>query len=419
MLGNHTPRAAVVRPGCFESPLASARMIRPSSVLLFSRRWPLAAVLALAAFPWLPGELRAQQGSAAAALGQQADALFDRHQYKEAAAAYESLLKGYPNSEYALDAQFHLAYTDFLLGQLDPAVDLLRKLQVQPNAAPDALEQAGLLLPQVLAQKAGALKADDPGRTAAYEAVIREYDSFIGKFPKSASLEAAFYGRALASYQIARYAAAARDLRQNVTNFPKRRHRAGQRVPAGHHDRHAGEPCPGQGPPDRRRHRRRAQGLPGGRARTGLHHRPAHGPFPGQRRAVPTGRNAAGPCRRRAGGRAGRPLPARPGGLPGRRAEGADDRRAAGARAGRGGRAPDRTAQGGRRRPRARPAARRHPPARAGQAGGAPEKGRSRADRAHQVRRGVLQPAQVRRNARADGSAAALGQEARGTRSWR
>ena len=196
-------------------------MIRPSSVLPFSRRWPLAAVLALAAFPWLPGGLRAQQGSAAAALSQQADALFDRHQYKEAAAAYENLLKGYPNSEYAPDAQFHLAYTDFLLGQFDPAVDLLRRLQAQPGTAPDALEQAGLLLPQVLAQQAGALKADDPGRTAAYEAVIKEYDAFVGKFPRSTSLEAALYGRALASYQIARYDAAVRDLRQNVTSFPK------------------------------------------------------------------------------------------------------------------------------------------------------------------------------------------------------
>ena len=163
----------------------------------------------------------APQGSAAQALSQQGDALFDQRNYKAAAQVYENLLKGYPNSEYALDAQFHLAYANFLTGQFDPAAEGLRKLMTQPNAAPESLEQAALLLPQVLAQKAGGLKPEDTaGRTAGFEAAIKEYDTFVQKYPKSASLESVLYGRAVCAYQIGRFEAAEKDLRAGVTNFP-------------------------------------------------------------------------------------------------------------------------------------------------------------------------------------------------------
>ncbi len=199
-------------------------MIRLSSAVPTLPRWPLAASLVLAALLWLPAGAFAQQpatGSVAAALNQQGAVQFDRGQYKEAAATYASLLQGYPNSEFALDAQYRLAYADFLLGQYDPAADLLRKLMAQPALAPESLESAMLLLPQVLAQKAGALPPDNPGRTAAFEAAIKEYDAFVAKFPKSTSLETALYGRAVAAYQLARYDAAARDLRQNIASFPR------------------------------------------------------------------------------------------------------------------------------------------------------------------------------------------------------
>ena len=186
------------------------------------RRSLAAAFLLVVTVVWLPNSTFAQQAPApgsAAALSQQGAIQFERGQYKEAAASYEALLKGFPNSELALDAQFRLAYADFLLGLYDPAVQVLRKLMTQPALAPESMEQAMLLLPQVLAQKAAALKADDPTRQAAFEAAIKEYDAFIAKFPKSTSLESAYYGRAVCAYQIARYDAAARDLRQNLASF--------------------------------------------------------------------------------------------------------------------------------------------------------------------------------------------------------
>ena len=169
----------------------------------------------------LPGAARAQAPvSAAEALGRDADVAFERRQYKDAIAGYQKLIAGYPNSEFAGDARFHLAYANFLTGQYDPAADDLRKLIASPVTQPETLELAGLLLPQVLAQQAAALPPTDPKRVPGFEAAIKEYDTFVAKFPKSTSLESAYYGRAVAAYQIERYDAAARDLRQVVSTFP-------------------------------------------------------------------------------------------------------------------------------------------------------------------------------------------------------
>ena len=152
-------------------------------------------------------------------MNQQATAFFDRHQYKEAATAYASLLKDYPSSEFATDAQFHLAYADFLTGQFQPAADALRKLQTAPTTPPEMQEDVALLLAQVLAQQATGMTGEGP-RAAGFQAAAKEYDNFIDKFPKSPSLETALYGRAIAYYQLAKYADAARDLTRNVTSFP-------------------------------------------------------------------------------------------------------------------------------------------------------------------------------------------------------
>ncbi len=179
------------------------------------------AALVVLTVSLVPVRLHAQvPGAAAAALSAEGDRFFDGRDYKSAIADYTKLLQGYPNSEFATDAQFHLAYAQFLTAQFQPAADGLRKLLAAPTSPPELLEQAAALLPQVLAQQAGALKADDPKRTASYEAAIKEYDAFVTKYPRSTSLETALYGRALAAYQIARYDAAARDLRQNLAAFP-------------------------------------------------------------------------------------------------------------------------------------------------------------------------------------------------------
>ena len=163
---------------------------------------------------------RAQAPSVPETLSRDGDVAFDRRQYKDAIAAYQKLIQGYPNSEFVVDARFHLAYANFLTGQFDPAADDLRKLLSSPATPPETLELAALLLPQVLAQQATALPPTDPKRQAGFEAAIKEYDAFLGKFPKSGSLETALYGRAVAAYQIAHYDAAARDLTQVRSAFP-------------------------------------------------------------------------------------------------------------------------------------------------------------------------------------------------------
>ncbi len=177
--------------------------------------------LSLAAFLMMPAVLRAQAPAGAAeTLSRDGDLAFDRRQYKDAVAIYQKLIQGYPNSEFAVDARFHLAYANFLTGQFDPAADELRKLLGAPATPAEILEAATLLLPQVLAQEASTLPSKDSKRRTDFEGAIKDYDGFIGKFPKSASIEVALYGRALAGYQLARYDAAARDLRQVLTAFP-------------------------------------------------------------------------------------------------------------------------------------------------------------------------------------------------------
>lgn len=179
----------------------------------------------MAAVLWLaPLAGRAQtpppRGTAAEALNRDGDTFFDRRQYKEAIAAYVKLIQGYPNSELVTEARFHLAYACYLTSQFTPAADDLRKLIAAPTTPPETLEQAALLLPQVLSQQANALKPDDVGRREAFEAAITEFDAFVNKFPRSTELETALYGRAVAAYQIARYPDAERDLRRNVAQFP-------------------------------------------------------------------------------------------------------------------------------------------------------------------------------------------------------
>jgi TolA-binding protein len=181
-------------------------------------RWPGRLAAVLIAIPPLAANLHAQATNPIQAVSDQADALFDRRQYKDAAAAYTSLLQAYPNSEFAVPAQFHLAYAEFLIGQFQPAIDLLRKMQAAPTVPPDIQEDVALLLPQVLAQQAATAPA--ASRDRGYSGAVKEYDNYVNKYPKSPSVETALYGKAVAEYEMANYAGAARDLTRNVTSFP-------------------------------------------------------------------------------------------------------------------------------------------------------------------------------------------------------
>src|SRR5205823_860254 len=65
------------------------------------------------------------------------------------------------------------------------------------------------------------LKADDPKRKAAFEDAIKQFDAFIQKFPQSDYVESAYYGRALASFQIENYDDVAKTLRDSLQRFPQ------------------------------------------------------------------------------------------------------------------------------------------------------------------------------------------------------
>ncbi len=193
-------------------------MIRRFPARFSCSAWPRRlAVVCLAMASW-PAGLRAQATDPIQAVSDQADALFDRRQYKDAIAAYTSLLQAYPNSEFAVPAQYHLAYAEFLTGQFGPAIDQLRKLQKAATTPAEMQEDVALLLPQVLAQQASA--APEAQRQPGFVAAAKEYEDFVNKFPTSPSVETALYGKAVAEYQTADYAAAARDLTRNITTFP-------------------------------------------------------------------------------------------------------------------------------------------------------------------------------------------------------
>lgn len=180
------------------------------------RRLLLAASLALA-----PLGLAAPAPNPAADLIRQGNLLFDQSKFPEAIAVYQRLLRDYPNAESAGDAQIHLAYSEFFSAQYGPAVERLRRLLDNPSTPPELQDLGSALLPQVLSRQAGALPPADPQRSVGFEAAIQEFGAFLQKYPRSPEAEAALYGRAVAAYQIARFADAERDLRQSIDAYPR------------------------------------------------------------------------------------------------------------------------------------------------------------------------------------------------------
>jgi len=145
--------------------------------------------------------------------------LMNEGKLTEATAAFEDVVKKYPTSTLVSDAQFRLSTLYYLLGDYDKSRALIQKILVPP--APNEVIELGYgLLPQVLAGKASKEK-DDEARKAGYEAAIKEYDAFLQKYPASSQVESVTYGRALASFQIAKFEDAAGFLRKNLQQFPK------------------------------------------------------------------------------------------------------------------------------------------------------------------------------------------------------
>ena len=188
-------------------------MMKSSS---FPRHLLLASFLAAGALT-LPTLSQAQAPSAQQAT-EAATQLMNESKFPEAAAAFEKVVKDYPTSTSASDAQFRVGYLNYLLGNYDKSLTFLNKILLPP--APDELVEMGYaLIPQVLAGKAGK-ETDEAKRKAGFEAAIAKFDDFLKRYPTSSQVETINYSRAVACFQIAKYDEAGGSLRTNLKSFP-------------------------------------------------------------------------------------------------------------------------------------------------------------------------------------------------------
>jgi TolA-binding protein len=188
-------------------------MMKSSS---FPRRLLLASFLAAGSLI-LPYESIAQAPSADQATAA-ATQLMNEGKYPEAAEAFEKVVKDYPTSTTASDAQFRVGYLNYLTGNYSKSLDFLNKILLPP--APDELVEMGYaLIPQVLTAQAGK-ENDETKRKAGLEAAIVKFDDFLKRYPNSAQIETTHYSRAVACFQIAKYDQAAESLRINLKSFP-------------------------------------------------------------------------------------------------------------------------------------------------------------------------------------------------------
>jgi len=168
-----------------------------------------------------PTLLRAQGAASDQAAYSQANQLFDANRYEDAVKAYEAFLKDYPTSALVPIIQFRLGQAAYLTGDYAASIATLKKLLEPSSPASDEVrELAAGLMPQSLAAQASK-EEDDARKKAGYEAAIKEYTAFLGKYPNSDQVEYALYGRALANLQIEKYDEAVTDLRDNLKRFPR------------------------------------------------------------------------------------------------------------------------------------------------------------------------------------------------------
>jgi len=145
--------------------------------------------------------------------------LMNNGKLAEAAEAFEDVIKKYPTAMSVADSQFRLGYLYFLLGDYAKSRSNIDKI-LAPPAGSDIIELGYALIPQVLAAKASK-EQDADARKAGYEAAIKEFDTFLGKYPASTQVESSTYGRALCCFQIGKYDDAITSLRTNLKQFPQ------------------------------------------------------------------------------------------------------------------------------------------------------------------------------------------------------
>ena len=139
--------------------------------------------------------------------------------YAAAVSAYEKLLADYPTSPIVANAQVQLAFSYFLTGENQKALDTLKKFFSGPPAPAELTELAAFLEPQALSGFATSLKAGDAARKTNYEEAVKKYAAFVAKYPRSTEIESANFGSAIASFQLGDYTAAKTALETNIKRF--------------------------------------------------------------------------------------------------------------------------------------------------------------------------------------------------------
>lgn len=148
-----------------------------------------------------------------------ANKVYESGDYPSAVAAYEKLLADYPTSTVVAAAQVQMAWACFLSGKYAESLAALAKFAGGPPPAPELAVRASLLEPQALSGLASTLKPGDPNRKAKYQEAVKKFTEFAQKNPRSPDLEAVNTGSAIASFQIADYAAAKKILEENIRRF--------------------------------------------------------------------------------------------------------------------------------------------------------------------------------------------------------
>ena len=183
-----------------------------------TRRVALISALVTVAFSLSNEQARAQAASAEDA-NNAALQLMNEGKLPDAAAAFEGVIKNYPTSTFVSDTQYRLATLYYILGDYEKSRGFIQKL-LQPPTPADLTELASVLQPQVTAARSSKEK-NEAARKAGFEAALKEFDAFLQKYPASAQVETANYGRALSSFQIAKYDEVATSLRANLKQFPQ------------------------------------------------------------------------------------------------------------------------------------------------------------------------------------------------------
>jgi TolA-binding protein len=149
-----------------------------------------------------------------------ANNIYNNGDYPAAVAAYEAFLRDYPTSPIVANAQIQLAFSYYLTGENRKSLDTLKKFSEGPPAPAELAELAAFLEPQALSGLAASLPAEDPARKTNYGEAVAKFAAFIKQYPQSTDVEAAYYGSAIASFQLGDFPAAQTALETNLNRFP-------------------------------------------------------------------------------------------------------------------------------------------------------------------------------------------------------